>query len=43
LPVSGSFLAGDSETIVSAFAAVLPITIADGGGELLLLRRPSSE
>lgn len=43
LAVSGSFLAGDSETIVSAFATVLPITIVNGGGELLLLRRPSSE
>jgi transmembrane sensor len=39
LPVSGSFISGDSEAIVTAFAAVLPLRIADGGDELLVFRR----
>lgn len=40
LKVGGTFIAGDSELIVSAFAAVLPIrTVDSGGGEILLFRR----
>lgn len=39
LTVSGSFVAGDSASIVAAFAAVLPIKIAESGDELLLFRR----
>jgi transmembrane sensor len=38
LPVSGNFVAGDSKAVVAAFAAVLPLRIADGGDELLLYR-----
>jgi len=29
MPVSGSFVAGDSKAAVAAFAALLPIRIAD--------------
>jgi transmembrane sensor len=43
LPVSGTFIAGDSEAAVAAFAAVLPLTLATDGGELLLFRRPSEQ
>jgi len=40
LPVSGDFITGDSELIVSAFAAVLPVRIVHGSGqELVLFRR----
>lgn len=39
LPVSGSFVSGDSDSIVAAFAAVLPITVSESGDELLLFRR----
>ena len=40
LPVGGNFIAGDSELIVSAFAAALPLRSVDGGGgEILLFRR----
>ncbi len=39
LPVSGNFVAGDSEAVVGAFAAVLPLEIAGDGDELLLYRR----
>ncbi len=40
MPVSGNFIAGDSEMIASAFAAVLPLRmIDDGGSEILLFRR----
>jgi transmembrane sensor len=38
LPVSGNFIAGDSEAVVAAFAAVLPLEIAGSGDELLLYR-----
>jgi transmembrane sensor len=44
LPVGGSFIAGDSELIVSAFVAALPLRAVDGGGgEILLFRRYESE
>ena len=33
MPVSGSVVAGDSAAAVAAFAAVLPIRMADGGNE----------
>jgi len=39
LKVGGNFIAGDSRPIVSAFAAVLPLTIVERDGELLLFRR----
>lgn len=39
VPISGSFVAGDSAAAAAAFAAVLPIRIADSGDELLLFRR----
>ena len=39
--VSGNFVTGDSEAVVAAFAAVLPLEIADGGDELLLFRAQS--
>jgi transmembrane sensor len=43
LSVAGNFIAGDSEAIVSAFAAMLPIRAVDGsGGELILFRRYSA-
>jgi transmembrane sensor len=41
LPVSGNFVADDSEAVVAAFAAVLPLEIAGSGDELLLYRRQS--
>jgi transmembrane sensor len=40
LPVGGNFITGDSELIVEAFAAVLPLRVVVGGGdEILLFRR----
>jgi len=37
LPVAGNFIVGDSEVIVEAFAAVLPLRAVDGGdGEIIL-------
>jgi transmembrane sensor len=40
LPVGGSFIAGDSELIVDALSAVLPIrAVAGGGNEIILFRR----
>lgn len=39
LPVSGTFLAGDSRVIVSAFAAVLPLRVEDASGELVVHRQ----
>jgi transmembrane sensor len=43
LPVGGNFIAGDSELILSAFAAALPLRSVDGGGgEILLFRRYES-
>jgi transmembrane sensor len=41
MPVSGNFVVGDSEAVVAAFAAVLPLEIAASGDELLLYRRQS--
>ncbi|HEU5136590.1 MAG TPA: FecR family protein [Steroidobacteraceae bacterium] len=44
LPVGGNFIAGDSELILSAFAAALPLRSVDGGGgEILLFRRYESD
>ena len=44
LRVGGNFIAGDSELIVSAFAAALPLRSVDGGGgEILLFRRYESD
>jgi transmembrane sensor len=40
LPVGGSFIAGDSEMIVDALSAVLPIrAVAGSGDEIILFRR----
>jgi transmembrane sensor len=40
LTVGGNFIAGDSELILSAFVAALPLRSVDGGGgEILLFRR----
>lgn len=40
LPVAGNFIAGETDLIVSAFAAVLPLRVADGSaGEIILFRR----
>ncbi len=40
LPVDGNFIAGESDLIVSAFAAALPLRIAEGSvGEIILFRR----
>jgi transmembrane sensor len=40
LPVGGNFIAGDSEQIVAAFAAVLPLrVVVSGDDEVLLFRR----
>jgi transmembrane sensor len=44
LPVGGNFIAGDSELILSAFEAALPLRSVDGGGgEILLFRRYGSD
>ena len=44
LPVGGNFIAGDSELILSAFEAALPLRSVDGGGgEILLFRRYESD
>jgi transmembrane sensor len=40
LEVAGSFIAGDSQSIVSAIAEVLPIRVVDGGSsEIILFKR----
>jgi transmembrane sensor len=40
LPVAGNFITGDSELIVDALAAVLPLqAVAGDGDEILLFRR----
>ena len=40
LPVGGNFIAGETELIVSAFAAVLPLRVSEGSaGEIVLFRR----
>ena len=41
--VSGSFVSGDSEAVVAAFAAVLPLRVADAGDELLIFRRREAQ
>jgi ferric-dicitrate binding protein FerR (iron transport regulator) len=38
LPVSGSFAAGDSESIVAALSAVLPVQATMAGAEIRLNR-----
>ena len=43
LLVSGSFVSGDSEAVVAAFAAVLPLRVADAGDELLIFRRREAQ
>jgi transmembrane sensor len=43
LAVSGNFAAGDSESIVSALAAVLPLRVAPTGAELWLYRSGAAE
>lgn len=42
LQVGGNFIAGDSELIVAAFAAVLPLSVVDGNREIILFRRHDS-
>jgi transmembrane sensor len=42
LQVGGNFIAGDSELIVAAFAAVLPLSVVDGTNEIILFRRHES-
>jgi transmembrane sensor len=40
MPVGGNFIAGETELIVSAFAAALPLRVVDGGAdEIILFRR----
>ena len=40
LPVAGNFVAGDSEVVVEAFSAVLPLRVVQGGEhEIILFRR----
>ncbi len=39
LPVAGNFIAGDSQVVVEAFAALLPLRIVDGGTEIIVVRR----
>jgi transmembrane sensor len=40
LPVAGNFVVGDSEAVVSAFAALLPLrVVAAGNDEVILFRR----
>lgn len=42
LQVAGNFIAGDSQSIVAAFAAVLPIDVVDSGSEIVLFPRHDS-
>ena len=37
LPVSGNFIAGDSEMVVDAFAAVLPLRVVEAGDREIIL------
>lgn len=40
LPVGGDFIAGETDLIVSAFAAALPLRVVAGSsGEIVLFRR----
>jgi transmembrane sensor len=41
LPVAGNFVVGDSEVIVDAFAAVLPLRVVNGDRDIILLRSRS--
>jgi transmembrane sensor len=44
LPVDGNFIAGETDLIVSAFAAALPLRIAEGDvGEIILFRRYAAD
>jgi len=44
LPVGGNFIAGETDLIVSAFAAVLPLRVSQGAaGEIILFRRYSAD
>jgi transmembrane sensor len=43
LPVSGNVVAGDGQLAASAFAAVLPLHVIDGGGEIILFRGHADE
>jgi transmembrane sensor len=44
LPVDGNFIAGETDLIVSAFAAALPLRIAEGDvGEIILFRRYTTD
>lgn len=39
LPVSGNFIVGDSEVVVDAFAALLPLRVVDAGDSEIILFR----
>lgn len=44
IPVAGNFIAGDSELVLSAFEAALPLrSVAGGGNEIFLFRRYESD
>jgi transmembrane sensor len=44
LPVDGNFIAGETDLIVSAFAAALPLRVAEGDvGEIILFRRYAAD
>jgi len=44
LPVDGNFIAGETDRIVSALAAALPVRVAQAGaGEIILFRRYEAE
>ncbi len=43
LPVAGNFIVGDSEVIVEAFEAVLPLRAVDGGDREIILIRSHSQ
>jgi ferric-dicitrate binding protein FerR (iron transport regulator) len=44
LAVGGNFIAGETDLIVSAFAAVLPLRVSEGtAGEIILFRRYSAD
>jgi transmembrane sensor len=42
MPVGGNFIAGDSQLVVAAFAAALPLSVVDGNREIILFRRYDS-
>jgi transmembrane sensor len=43
LRIGGNFVMGDSELVVPAFAAVLPLRVVDSGAEIVLFRRYDME